>query len=83
MRNTRGQGEAVLRRNNVWRMREFSREWYESFVHQRESIRRVVAREQVSLLQSYRRPLLCLHLLYSTKFYTFNATMYGNSYGPL
>lgn len=30
----------------------------------------------------YRRPLLRLHLLCSAKFYTFNATMYGNSYGP-
>lgn len=50
---------------------------YESFAHQRESIRRVVAREQVPVLQPYRRPLLCLHLLCSTKFYTFNTTMYG------
>lgn len=40
LRDTQGE-VAVLRRNNVWRMREFSRERYESFVRQRESIRRV------------------------------------------
>ena len=40
LRDTQGE-VAVLRRNNVWRMREFSRERYESFMRQRESIRRV------------------------------------------